>query len=171
MSWSDALSDIVQRYTSGAGGGTAAAPEDAHGDFQQVAQAASKETVASGVAQAFRSDQTPPFPEMVSNLFSHADPNQRAGLLSHLLGSAGPGASAIPGLAGLSGLLGSRQVTPEQAAQVQPAQVRELAAHAERNNPSVVDQVSGFFSEHPTALKALGGLALSIAIQHMVRRR
>ena len=165
MSWSESLSNIIQRYM-GAGGGAAAAPEDAHADFARVAQAAPRETVAGGIAHAFRSDQTPPFPEMASNLFSGADPQQRAGLLSHLLGSAGSGAS-LPGLPGLTG----GQVTPEQASQVRPEQVRDLAANAERNNPSVVDQVSGFFSEHPMALKALGGLALSIAIQHMVGRR
>jgi hypothetical protein len=169
MNWTDSISNILQRY-SGAGGGAAAAPEDAHSDFQEVARAAPREAVAGGIAQAFRSDQTPPFPEMVSNLFSHSDPQQQAGLLSHLLGSAGPGASSVPGLGTLLGLVSGNQVTPEQASQVQPEQVRDLAAHAERNNPSVVDQVSGFFSEHPTALKALGGLALSVAIQHMARR-
>jgi hypothetical protein len=34
-----------------------------------------------------------------------------------------------------------------------------------------VDQVSNFFAEHPQVMKAVGGLALTIALQHMMRRR
>ena len=103
MDWMKAINDILQRY-SGQGGGTAAAPEDPHNDFQQVAQAAPQDVLASGISQAFRSDQTPPFPEMLASLFGHSDPNQRAALLNRLLGSLGPGAiSALRGLGGLSG--------------------------------------------------------------------
>ncbi len=172
MDWANALSGILQRY-SGAGGGTAAAPQNAHDDFTQVAQSAPRDVVAGGIEDAIRSDQTPPFPEMVSNLFSHADPNRRAGLLNQLLGALGPaGLAGIPGLSALPGLLrGGNQVSPQQANQVPPAEVQEVAAHAMRYNPSVVSQVSGFFAEHPDLLKAAGGLALAIAIQHIARRR
>jgi len=129
MDWLNAVEDIAQRYT-GQGGGTAAAPQDPHQDFQQVAQAAPNHVVASGIAQAFRSDQTPSFSEMVSNLFSHSDPTQRAGLLNRLLGSAGPGTIAsIPGLGGLSSMLAGGSVQPEQASQISPPQVQQLAAH------------------------------------------
>ena len=170
MSWLDALSGLAQRY-AGQGGGTSSAPEDPHQDYDQVAQHAPTEEVAGGLSQAFRSDRTPPFPEMVSNLFSHSDPNQRAGLLNRLLGGIGPGALAgLPG--GLAGLLGGRsEVTPQQANQLSPAQVQEIASHAEKQNPSVVDQVSSFYSQHPQVVQALGGLALTIALQHMMRRQ
>ncbi len=171
MDWTNAINDVLQRY-SGQGAGTAAAPQNAHDDFQKVAQAAPQNVVANGISQAFRSDQTPPFPEMLSAVFNHSDPNQRAGLLNRLLGSVGPGAiSSLPNLGGLSSLLGGGNVTPEQASRVSTAQVQQLAAHAERQNPSVVDQVSGFVAQHPDVMKAVGGLALSIAIQHMVRHR
>ena len=145
----------------------ALSPED---QFQSAAQSAPKEVVADGLSQAFRSNQTPAFPEMVSNLFSRSDPNQRAGLLNRLLGAVGPGALAgLPG--GLAGLLGSGEVRPEQAAQVSPKDVQEIAAHAEKQNPSVVDQVSSFYSQHPQVVQALGGLALTIALQHIMKRR
>jgi hypothetical protein len=171
MNWMNAVEEIVQRY-SGQGGGTAAAPENPHQDFQQVTQAAPQNVVATGISQAFRSDQTPPFPEMLANLFSHSDPNQRAGVLNQLVRSVGPGAlAAIPSLAGLSSLLGGGNMTPEQASQVSPSQIQEMAAHAERQNPSVVDQVSSFYAQHPQVMKAAGGLALSIALQHMLKRR
>ena len=62
-------------------------------------------------------------------------------------------------------------MTPQQANQVSPDQVQVIASHAEKQNPSVVDQVSSFYSQHPQVVKALGGLALTIALQHMMRRR
>jgi hypothetical protein len=164
MDWMNAVSNIVQRY-SGAGAGAASAPADVHNDFDQVAQAAPRDAVASGLSQAFRSDQTPPFPQMLANLFGRSDPNQRAGLLNQLLGALGPGAaSLLPGI-------GGGNVTPDQAARVSPQQVEEAAAHAERQNPSIVDQVSHFYAQHPDVVKAAGGLALTIALQHMLRRR
>jgi hypothetical protein len=169
MSWMDLVSNLAGRY-SGQGGGTASAPQDAHQDYEQVAQHAPPEVVSDGLAQAFRSDRTPAFPEMVSHLFQNSDPNQRAGLLQRLLGGIGPGAVAgLPGLAGLLG--GGGQITPQTASQVSPDQVRQLAANAEKQNPSVVDQVSSFYSQHPQVVKALGGLALTIALQHMLQRR
>jgi len=172
MGWSDALNGILQRYT-GAGGGTGAAPADAHEDFQRVAQAAPQDVASAGVEQAFRSDRTPPFPQMVSQMFGQADPNQRAGLLNRLLGSVGPGALAgVSGLSVLPSLLGgSRQVSPQQATQVPPQEVEQLAAHAERSNTGVVGEVSNFVTQHPNAMKALGGLAAAIAIQHIANRR
>jgi len=142
---------------------------DPHEDFQQVAQAAPPDVEAGGLSQAFRSDQTPPFPDMLANLFSHSNPDQRAGLLNQLLGSLGPGVlAALP--AGLSSLVPG-SITPQQANQIPPEQVQQMAAHAERQNPTIVDQVSSFYAQHPQVVKAIGGLALSIALQHMLQRR
>lgn len=141
------------------------------GGFDDEARKAPPETVAGGLSEAFRSDQTPPFPEMVANLFGRSDPNQRAGLLNRLLAGIGPGALAgLPGA--LGGLLGGRtEVGPEEASRVSPTDVQEIAAQAEKQNPSVVDQVSSFYSQHPQVIHALGGMALTIALQHMMRRR
>jgi hypothetical protein len=164
MDWGNAIGHILDRY-AGAGGGTASAPADVHSDFDQVAQTAPHGVMADGLANAFRSSQTPSFPEMVAGLFRNSNAEQRAGLLNRLLGAAGPGA--------LAGILGSgnRQVTPEQADSVPPEQVQQAAAEAQQRNPSIIDDVSSFYAQHPGVVKALGGLALSIALQHMVRRR
>ena len=168
MDWMNALENIAQKY-GGQGGGTAAAPANPHEDYDQVARSAPPNVVAGGISQAFRSEQTPPFPQMLSNLFSHSDPNERAGVLNQLIRSVGPGAlSALPGL---GSLLGGGNVTPEQASQVSPQQVQQAAAHAEQQNPSVIDHISSFYAQHPDVVKAAGGLALTIALQHMLRRR
>ena len=170
MDWKQGIAGIVEKYAQG--GATTTAAENPHQDFQQAAQAAPKEVVASGLSQAFRSNQTPPFPEMVAKLFGQSDANQRAGLLNHLLGSFSPGSfRALPGLGSLAGMLQSRNVSPDQANQVAPQQVQQIAAHAERHNPSIVDEVSSFYAQHPDIVKAIGGLAVSIALQHMLRPR
>lgn len=172
MDWMNALQDIFQRY-SGQPGGAAVAPADAHNDFSEVARKAPQDVVAGGISQMFRSDQTPSFAEMVTNLFGQSNPNQRAGLLNQLLGAIG-GTGALrtmPGLSGLSGLFRGGTVTPEQANEVSPDEVQQIAAHAERQDSSVIDKVSSFYSQHPDVMKAVGGLALSVALQHMLRRR
>jgi hypothetical protein len=167
MSWADTIRELM----GGGGAGTAQAPAVPNPEqtFQQAAQQAPPQVVGSGLAEAFRSNQTPSFPEMVSTLFSHSNPDQRAGLLSRLMGAAGPAALSGP-LAGLLGTSPGGQVSPQQASQVSPEAVQQVAQHAQNANPSIVDEIGNFYSQHPQVVTALGGLALSIAIQHMVRR-
>ncbi len=132
---------------------------------------ASPESLAGGLAQAFRSDQTPAFPSMLSNLFGNSDGQQRAGLLNHLLASVGPGllGAALPGpLASV--LKGGSTVTPEQAEQISPEAIQSMAEHAQKANPSIIDQVSGFYSQHPKVIQALGAGALAMVMSHMNKR-
>lgn len=132
---------------------------------------AAPQSLAGALSAAFRSNQTPAFPSMLSNLFSSSDGQQRAGLLNQLLGAAGPSllGSAVSGpLANL--LKGGSTVTPEQAAQISPEIVQNLAEHAEKANPSIIDQVSGFYSQHPRVVQALGAGALAMIMSHMNRR-
>jgi hypothetical protein len=167
MDWKQAIGDIVSRYT-GTAGGAASAPADAHKDYCHIAASAPTQVMADALSHTFRSDQTPDFADMVSNLFRQSNPNQQAGLLNQLIATLGPTAlAAIPALRGLSG---ASSVTPETASQVSADQVRQMANSAQRANPSIVDQVSGFYAQHPDVVKALGGAALAIAIQHIARR-
>ena len=134
--------------------------------FDQVAQNASKEQLGAGIAGALRSDQTPPFSNMVGQLFSHSSSTQQAGLLNQILGSLGPAATASMG-GGLLGKIlqpGQTQVSPEQASQLSPAQVTEIAAQAEQARPSVVDQVGSFYAQHSGLIKMLGGTALLVTM-------
>lgn len=167
MDWGSALGGIVDKYTGAASPG--APPAEAHRDFMQVAQNAPQGALAAAVEHAFRSDQTPGFPQMVAQLFSQADHGQRAGLLNRLLGAVGPGGlSAVPGLSNLGSMSGgAQQVTPQQAGQVAPADVEKLAAHAESRTPGIVGEISDFASQHPDIMKALGGAAITLAIQHL----
>jgi hypothetical protein len=129
--------------------------------------------MADALSHAFRSDQTPSFPEMVSGLFEESNPDQRAGLLSQLLRKLGPAAiSSIPAQNALKGALGGLQsVTPEAAGKVSSEQVQQIAHQAQSADPSIVDRVSGFYAQHPDAVKALGGAAIAIAIQRIAGRK
>jgi hypothetical protein len=168
MDWMQAISDIVSRYT-GTSGGAASAPADPHKDYCHIAASAPTQVMADALSHTFRSDQTPDFADMVSNLFRQSNPTQQAGLLNQLIGTLGPAALAsIPALRGV--VAGGAGVTPETASQVSADQVRQMANSAQRANPSIVEQVSGFYAQHPDVVKALGGAAVAIAIQHIARR-
>lgn len=159
--------NLLQQYL----GGTSNDHAKAEQDFGTVAQHAPSNAVASGVSEAFRSDQTPPFAQMVGQLFGNSNATQRAGLLNQLLANVSP--AMLASLAGSVGNFfqqGSQpQLTPEQAEQVTPAQVEEIAKTAEQHNPGIVDKIGSFYAEHPTLVKALGGVALAIVMSRMAQ--
>jgi hypothetical protein len=181
------IGNILQQYS---GAKSNLPPQQVEQDFDQIAQNSPHEHLAQGLSDAFRSDQTPPFGNMVGQLFGHGDTNQRAGMLNHLLGALGPSAgSLLGGAGGAGGLLGGAlgggalsgilnrftgqqqsQITQEEANQFTPEQVQELANHAERANPGIVDQMSQFYAQHPNLVKGLGGAALAVALGKMAQR-
>src|SRR4051794_32949089 len=87
MSWMEKIGHLLQQYT---GASPQQPPGTAEQDFDQFARAAPEPALAEGLASAFRSNETPPFPQMVSHLFAQSDGGQRAGLLNTLLGAVGP---------------------------------------------------------------------------------
>jgi hypothetical protein len=84
------LSELLQQL--GQGGVTAQAPDgfDVEGNFDQLAGLLPKEALAGGLAEAFRSDQTPPFASMLGGLFGNSGGSQQASVLNTLLSIAGP---------------------------------------------------------------------------------
>jgi hypothetical protein len=46
-----------------------------------------------------------------------------------------------------------------------------LAEHAEKQNPSIVDQASQFYAQHPTLVKTIGAGALALVMSHLSRRQ
>ena len=170
MSWTDAFQNVLSRYEGGASG-SQNPPPDIHSDYDQIARSAPREAMAEGLNHAFQSDATPPFPQMVSQLFGGSNGTQKAGLLNTLLGSIGGGASAPPALAGILGRLGGGSVSPQQADQISPEHVQQIAQHAEQRNPAVVDQVSSFYSQHPQLIKTLGATALAVFMARMAQQQ
>jgi hypothetical protein len=166
----DNLGGIVDQFTRGS-----ASDADVHAAYDQVASAVPQSSLASGLGHAFKSDQTPPFEQMVSGLFGQSNPDQKAGLLNQLVGSLGPGGGSqilsSLGLGGLAGALTGGNVTPQQAQQVSPEAVQTLARHAAAQDPSVMDKAAGFYAQHPTLVKAIGAGALALLMSRISAAR
>ena len=171
------LGSLLQQYV---GGGSPTANVQEH--FDQVAQNAPPEAVSDGLAAAFDSDSTPPFGQMVGQLFGAGNPSQRAGMLTNLIAGIAPAVlsslASGGGGSGVGGILGRLMpggnapaaVTPEQASNVTPAEVEQIAQHAQQHDPGIVEQMSDFYAQHPQLVKSLGAAALAIVLGKMANR-
>jgi hypothetical protein len=170
------LGGLLSKYLNVSG----ASSPDAEQHFDQVAQHAPTETVSQGISDALRSDQTPSLGDMVSQAFSRADPQQRAGMLNEILSSVGPNVLASLGGGAAGGVLGNilgqlqsgstPQVTPQQASQVSPSAVQDLANHAEKHDSSIFDKLGDFYAQNPALVKALGVSVLGVALSKIAGR-
>lgn len=163
--------DILGRYADG--GRPLPLPEVAH-DFGEVAHEAGPDAIQEGIAEAFRDENTPSFEEMVGKLFEHSSPRERAGLLDNLLAGLSPTARFVGGKGALSDIwrkyhAGAR-VSVERAAQVDPAEVQEVARLARKQNPGVLERVSRYYARHPDLVGKLGEVAMAIVLSKMARR-
>lgn len=169
MTLLDQLGNVLKQYS----GGSNPNPANVSEHFDQVAQAAPQGTIAEGLSDVFRSNQTPAFGSLVGNLFSQSNGEQKAGMLNHLLGSLGPSAlSQIAGGGALASLLGGgSQISPQQAQNVPSDLVERMASHAEQADPSIVDRASSFYAQHPGLVKTLGGAALTMVMARVAQRQ
>jgi hypothetical protein len=163
MDWMQQLGGVLNQYASGRGDHT-----QAPADFDHIAKGAPRDAIAAGLSEAFRSDQTPPFARMLSQMFGQSGGSQRAGVLNALITSLGP--------AVVSRILASRNaqaakhvesgqpVGPQVAEQIQPEDVEALAAEAERTDPSIIERLGHFYADQPALIKGLGGAALVVAM-------
>lgn len=163
MGWLNQIGGLLEQYSGGN-----ANTGNADQDFQQVAQHAPPSALSPGLADAFRSDKTPPFGQMISSMFGQSNGDQRAGILNQLVQAVGPGALA-GGL--LSKLGGGGTVTPQQAQQISPDEVQGLAEHAQKQDPSIIDRASDFYAQHPTLVKGLGATALALIMSRASQHR
>ena len=162
----DDVKQLLMRYA-----GASTQHDDAVAHFQQVAQSVDTTTLASGIAAAMRSNDTPAFPQMVSQLFSAGSSEQQSGMLNALMSALSPEQLAqipalIPGLNPAALAMGT---TPASA--ISPDTVQQLAAHIEQRNPGIVDRMSAFYADHPGLVKTLGSAALVIAMRKIAERR
>ena len=166
MSILDQLGGILNQYSS-----PNASQENATDHFQQVATQVPRPQLGGLLSNIFGSPETGSFGDNISQMYSHSDPQQKAGILNRLLQAVG-GAGALSSL-GLNlpglGSGAAAAVRPEEANQVSPAAVKEIANHAQQRNPGVVEQAGEFYSHHPQLVQALGtGIAIW-AMQKLVK--
>jgi len=87
MDWMKQVSEVLDRYGDV---DPVRPPVTVDTDFDVLAQQAPPEAISEGLSAAFRSDHTPEFPQMASQLFGRASGSQRAGMLNALLAAVGP---------------------------------------------------------------------------------
>jgi hypothetical protein len=168
------LLDILRQYADPAG----VQPDRVQDHFAEVAQQSAPQDLGSSLAAAFRSSATPPFGQMVGELFGNSNPQQQAGVLNQLVQGIAPGALSSVAGGVLGRILGAGAaagvppvITAEQAAQVSPADVGAIATHAEKHDGSIVDQVGAFYAQHPALVQGLGTAALALVMSHMSASR
>jgi hypothetical protein len=168
MSIADEIGGILKQYQTG----VTPSPAAVNAHFDQVASAVPANVLADGLAHAMTSSQTPPLGQIVSSLFNQANPAQKAAVLNQLMSALGPAAvaAATGGALGSSGPAGT-PVSPQQAQQVSPATVTQLADRAQAADGSIVNQLSAFYAQHPTLVKGLGVGALALVMSHISNRR
>lgn len=165
--------DILKSY--------AERPTDTHEDFDEVSRQVAPDALGNGIAEAFKSDKTPEFGNMAASLFGGSSPSQQAGLIGQLVRSVAPALlSTIAGgalgrmLQGHSRAPLTQSSLPEvseaDAANLTNAQVRDIAAAAQEQDPSVMDRIGAYYAQHPDVVKVLGGTALAIALGQIATR-
>jgi hypothetical protein len=160
MSLFDSLGDLVKQVTSGN-----APAADVHAAYDQVAEATPTGDLADGLAHAFKSDQTPPFEQMVSGLFNESSPEQKTDFVKHLQGVLGPaGFAQALSVAGVGS--GS-----QSAGQMSPETVQVLAQQAAAKDPSIIDKAASFYAQHPTLVKSIGVGALALLMRKVSASR
>jgi hypothetical protein len=166
------ISDLVGIFEQYRNASVANPPKNVQQDYQQAADSIPSSHLADALSEAFRSGETPPFAQMLRSLFTNSNPDQRAGILNQLLSAVGPSGLGSGVLGSLSGLLqaGNAKISAEQAKQVSPEAVQQLAEHAEKQNPSIVDQAGRFYSQHPKLVQALGAGSLALIMSHLSKR-
>ncbi len=102
-------------------------------------------------------------------MFGNSSPDQKAGALNQILATLGPlRRRPLPAARWAAcWRRGRHRSTPDQASQLSPAQVTEIAAHAEQAHPGVVDQLSQVYAQHSGLIKTLGSAALMVALAKM----
>ncbi len=164
MNWIQQIGNILENYSDSRRSDVD--ENSTNDDFDQVVQSAPREKVSEGIGEAFRSDKTPPFEQMLSQLFSRSDGTQKAGLLNMLLEKVGPGVLSQLGLG-----QNSTGVSVSDANKVSPKDIEMVAAKERSNNPGFLDSISSFYASHPTLVKQLGSVALTIALSRIAKNR
>jgi hypothetical protein len=160
----DSVKNLMAEYAPGA-----SPSGDAGAHFDQVAQSVDSGTLAHGIAAAMRSSETPPFGQLVSQLFSSGSGEQKTAMLGTLLSSLSPALrTQLSGL--IPGLGASSSVTPDQAAAVSPSVIQSVAERAEQHDAGIVDKMSEFYAQHPTLVRSLGTAAMVIAMRKIAER-
>ena len=160
--------DVKNLLGSAALGASTSGEPSAH--FEQFAQSVDPTTLAQGIAASIRSDDTPPFAHLVSQLFSSASDDQKSTIVNTLLSAVTPDQRAhlsmlIPGMGTAASL------SSEHAATISPMDIQSLAQGVEQHDAGIIDKMSALYAAHPTLIKTLGVAGLTVAMRHIAAQQ
>lgn len=162
------LGTLLQQH---AGNVTAADPDGVAQAFKHIVGGQPQASLVQSIAETLRSGDTPPFAQLVSQLFVHSDSDLRTKLLNLLLDNVSP--AMLTALSGSIGHLltenGHPSLTPEQVADIAPPQVAEIADVAEQHNVGIIDRVAALFSKNPDIFNALDSNILKVALAKLAQ--
>lgn len=174
MNTNQEVDAVLQKYASM---GTVQSVQQVEQDFDTVSRKAPIEQVSMGLSEAIRSDQTSSFGKMVAQAFEQGGPDQRALMLNQLL--QGVSADVLKMLRESSIDLSAHEVSkdgeqlqlsPTQAAQIEPEHIEVFANCVEKINPGIVDLMSFFYVQNPELAKPLGATVLGMAMDNVGQR-
>lgn len=135
--------------------------QDAHQHYDHIASNVPREQLGAAIGPAMSNLGSGDVQQRVANSAAQMNPEQRGNLLQMLLGGAG---GNLGGVLSQLGIDPSVQNNPQSAS---PEDVGKVAAHAQSNSPDVFHKAMGFYSAHPTLVKALGTAVIAGIARHL----
>lgn len=171
MSIKKDVDSLLQQYAAETG---VYSTQKVESDFMEMSDQVATEQVLTGLSEAIRSEQTPPFDQMVCQAFEQGNSDQRAGVLNQLLDGAGPAIVASLTEIGVLRAPEGEQApvfTPELAEQLPSELVRKIAQEAAHHNPGIIEAMSSLYAGDPALATTLGGETLSLAMSKIAESR
>lgn len=144
MTLNGTMENVIGQYLTGVPDAA-----EARRYFDQVLPELEPAALASALSEMMRSEETPAFGQIVEQLFRIGSSDQRAAILSALIGTV---------------------VTPQRAMSTPPQAAAQLATQAERHAPSVVERVATVLAVQPALVKSLGPDALAVTLREIAGR-
>ena len=161
MSLFDQLGGVLSSITGGN-----LNEQELHPNYDQIANTVPQSTLGSVIGPALQALGAGQAQQGIANSAQQMNAEQRGGLMQQLMGGFGNSGVNVGSLLGQLGINQSVANNPQSAT---PEEVSALAAHAQANNPGVFQEAMGFYSQHPTLVKALGAAAITQIATHLGR--
>jgi hypothetical protein len=163
MGFLEEIGSVLEQYKSG----EAVSREQAHQDYDTIADAVPNNVLGSVIGPALASLGSGEVETRIRNSATEMTPSVRSQFVRQLLdavGGAGGNASSLLSRLGLNPSIAQQ---PQNAS---PDEVAKLATEVHKSHPDAFNAAMQFYSQHPTLVKVLGTLAIAKIAQHLSTR-
>lgn len=164
MNIMDQIGSILNQYADGNG---KVDRQQARSDYDQIASTVPTGVLGSLIGPALAALGHDQVKERIFNSATEMTPQQRGGFLGQILGGLRGSGIDVGSFLQKIGVSNTVEQNPEQAS---PEDVAKVAAEAEQTNPTIFQQAMSFFAEHPTLVKVLGTMAITMIAKSLAQR-